>query len=140
MPYKDPIKQREYFKNYKILWRKRNRERANGYQWYYRISHPKFRKKELFNSRKWYENHPEAKLFYTKGANLGEIRMLFELGGCCVFCFNTHPSELEVHHPFGRKEFPDKRINLCHECHTLIHRKKRSENARNIRLTEWGKI
>lgn len=135
MPYKDPIKNNECKKR----WRDRNREARTTYQRNFRNSHPEYRKREYIYNRKWLKNHPEAKLFYKNTAYLGEIRMLIELGGCCVFCFNTHPSELESHHPFGRKEFPNTMIQVCHDCHTLLHHKKRSENARNIRLAEWGK-
>lgn len=135
MPYKDPMKQRECKKR----WRDRNKPARTTYQRNYRRSHPEYRKKHALDSKKWYANHPEAKLFYAEGMNLGKMKMLTELGGCCVLCFNIYPFELEIHHPFGRKAFPQKRIILCHKCHTLIHRKERSERARKMRLNEWGK-
>lgn len=136
MPYKDPIKYNECKKR----WRDNNIEARTTYQRNYRHSHPEFRKKECLRSRKWYENHPEAKLFYAKGANLGEMRMLFELGGCCIFCFNTNTSELEIHHPFGRKEHPYIRIQVCHKHHTILHHRERTKRFRELRLAEWRKI
>jgi hypothetical protein len=140
MPYKDKEKRKEYHKAYGKKWRSKNRKRLTLYQRIYRKTHPEYHKKELEYHRKYLQNHPETRLFTKTRAGFGRIRALFELGGCCVFDFKTNPLELEIHHPFGRKKFPDIMIQVCHKHHTMLHHKERVKKYRELRLAEWGKI
>jgi len=65
--------------------------------------------------------HPEGRLFHRQGkGRFGKMRMLFELGGCCVFDFETNPFYLEICHPFGRSNYPDIMIQACRSCHKKL--------------------
>ena len=115
---------------------------------YYLKNKTKILKKNIVKCKKWREKHKEHCKMYQKEyqlfnrkekARLGKMLMLFELGGCCVFDFETDPFKLEIHHPFGRKKFPDVMIQVCHKHHTILDHEKRSKVAKELRRSERKK-
>jgi predicted RNA-binding Zn-ribbon protein involved in translation (DUF1610 family) len=105
-------------------WRTQNKEKA-------RKDGTKYRKE--YRKRFPHKHKIQNLLHNNHSAQLGKIESLFKLGGCCAIYFNTHIFELEIHHPFGRKEEPDMMIQVCRKCHLELHHKD------NIRTIEYEK-
>jgi hypothetical protein len=152
MPYKDKEKRKQYQKLYGKTHH-RNPQQRHEYNVTNRKHHaiwmrnyrknPEIKKKEKLLHEKYYEKNKEllnshrreTTLFYRSGIpRLGRILMLFELGGCCVFTFETNPFKLQIHHPFGRKEHPEIMVQLCRHCHRKLHwiLKRKRETGQSV--------
>ena len=104
MPFKDPIKEREYRRKYTPMWREKNRE--------------KFLEKHRLHNRKWYdrngleyERNRDEKKRNAKNRLNGSLH-LYPLDDKCVFCDRTENLE----HGHIDYNYPRLYLTVCHQC------------------------
>lgn len=92
MPYKDPLKDKEYHSEYY----KSRAEKKKEWQRQYRITHREERAASLKN---WYQRHKEEQQDRAKKAQRElRLKVIMHYGGRCAFCGDSNINHLSIDH------------------------------------------
>jgi len=106
MPYKDPIKRKEYHKKYSIEWEKNNKEKRIGY---YRKFYYKHREEILLKSKLNRKKNEQSYQVRARRYHRKKIEIFKRYGGetpKCVWCGEERYECLQIDHIYddGNKE------------------------------------